>query len=171
MTPGFRVRAAILVVLGAVLGGVLWILIAIAADLERAVPALLVGVLAGAAPRIEPHRNRSTRVIALLATLVGMAIVQYFVVRHSIVTGLVDAGGDRSLPMFLSPASMWFVTFGWLRVYPIDGIFWAISAMAAILLPHRQAAATISLDSPSLTGCSQVRSNPRPPPIPATSGS
>jgi len=85
-------------------------------------------------------------VVALLATLVGMAIVQYFVVRHSIVTELVDAGADRSLPMFLSPASMWFVTFGWLRVYPVDAIFWAISAMAAIVLPHRRAAAPISLD-------------------------
>ena len=147
MTSGFPVRAAILSVLGAVLGAVLWVLIAIAADLERAVPALLVGLFAGAATRIEPHRNRSTQVVALLATLVGMALVQYFVVRHSIVTGLVDAGADRSLPMFLSPASMWFVTFGWLRVYPVDAIFWAISAMAAIVLPRHRAEATIPLDA------------------------
>ena len=146
MTPGFPVRAAILSVLGAVLGAVLWVLIAIAADLERAVPALLVGVFAGAASRIEPHRNRSTQVMALLATVVGMTIVQYFVVRHSIVTGLVDSGADRSVPMFLSASSMWSVTFGWLRVYPVDAIFWAISAAAAFVLPRHRAEATIPLD-------------------------
>ena len=135
MTPAFPVRAALLSVLGAVLGAVLWVLIAIAADLERAYPAILVGLLAGAAPRIEPRRGRPVQILALVMTVVGLAIVQYFVVRHSVVTELVDAGRNRSLPMFLSPAAMWSVTFGWLRVYPIDAVMWVVSAAAAFALP------------------------------------
>jgi len=135
MTPTFPVRAAFLAVLGAVLGAVLWVLIAIAGDLERAFPALLVGLLAGAAPRLEPRRGRSTQMLALLMTMIGLTIVQYFVVRHAVVTELVDAGLNRSLPMFLSPASMWSVTFGWLQVYPVDTIMWALSAAAAFVLP------------------------------------
>ena len=135
MTPTFPVRAAILTTLGAVLGAVLWVLIAIAGDLERALPALLIGGLAGTAPRIEPHRGRPVQILALVLTLIGLTIVQYFVIRHSVVTELVDAGLDRSLPMFLSPAAMWSVTFGWLKVYPIDALMWALSATAAFVLP------------------------------------
>ena len=147
MTPVFPVRAALLSVLGAVLGAILWVLIAIAADLERAIPALLVGLLAGAAPRIEPRRGRPVQVLALVLTVAGLTIVQYFVVRHSVVTELVDAGRDRSLPMFLSPAAMWSVTFGWLRVYPVDALMWALSAVAGFLLPRQSADEVVPLET------------------------
>ena len=135
MRTSFPTRAALLGVLGALLGATLWVLIAIAADLERAIPAILVGVFAGAATRIEPRRGRPAQIVALVVTLIGLIAVQYFVVRHAVVTELVDAGRDRSIPMLLSPASMWSVTFGWLRVYPIDIVFWVTSATAAFLLP------------------------------------
>jgi hypothetical protein len=68
-------------------------------------------------------------------TLLGLIVVQYFVVRHAVVNELVDAGRNRSIPMFLSPGSMWFVTFGWLRVYPVDALLWAVSAGVAFVLP------------------------------------
>jgi hypothetical protein len=135
MTPAFPVRAALLSVLGAVLGAILWVLIAIAGDLERAFPALLVGGMAGAAARIEPRRGRPVQILALITTVIGLIVVQYFVVRHSVVTELVDAGRNRSVPMFLSPTSMWSVTFGWLRVYPVDALMWVSSAAAAFVLP------------------------------------
>ncbi len=51
------------------------------------------------------------------------------------VNALVDAGRDRSIPMFLSPASMWSVTFAWLRTYPLDILFWVVSVTAAFVLP------------------------------------
>mgnify|MGYP001818718402 CR=1 FL=1 len=147
MTPAFPVRAALLSVLGAVLGAVLWVLIAIAADLERAYPAILVGLLAGAAPRIEPRRGRPVQILALVMTVIGLAIVQYFVVRHSVVTELVENGRNRSLPMFLSPAAMWSVTFGWLRVYPIDAVMWVVSAAAAFALPRLSADEVVPLEA------------------------
>ena len=147
MTPAFPVRAALLSVLGAVLGAVLWVLIAIAADLERAYPAILVGLLAGAAPRIEPRRGRPVQILALVMTVIGLVIVQYFVVRHSVVTELVENGRNRSLPMFLSPAAMWSVTFGWLRVYPIDAVMWVVSAAAAFALPRLSADEVVPLEA------------------------
>ncbi|MBT8164798.1 MAG: hypothetical protein KJO97_04540 [Acidimicrobiia bacterium] len=147
MTPAFPVRAALLSVLGAVLGAVLWVLIAIAADLERAYPAILVGLLAGAAPRIEPRRGRPVQILALVMTVIGLVIVQYFVVRHSVVTELVENGRNRSLPMFLSPAAMWSVTFGWLRVYPIDAVMWVVSAAAAFALPRLPADEVVPLEA------------------------
>ncbi|MBT8193273.1 MAG: hypothetical protein HKO63_04275 [Acidimicrobiia bacterium] len=147
MTPAFPVRAALLSVLGAVLGAVLWVLIAIAADLERAYPAILVGLLAGAAPRIEPRRGRPVQILALVMTVIGLVIVQYFVVRHSVVTELVENGRNRSLPMFLSPAAMWSVTFGWLRVYPIDAVVWVVSAAAAFALPRLTADEVVPLEA------------------------
>lgn len=131
----FPTRAVLLSLLGATLGASLWLLIAIAANLEQAVPALLVGVIAGAAPRIEPRRGLPTQLFALAATLVGLIVVQYFVVRHAVVNELVDTGRDRSIPLFLSPAAMWSATFGWLRAYPLDVVFWAVSATAAFVLP------------------------------------
>jgi hypothetical protein len=133
MYSTFPVRAVLLSVFGALLGSTLWVLIAVAADLERAIPALLVGVFAGAATRIEPARGRSAQLASLAATLVGLTVAQYFVVRHGVVTGL--AGADTSIPLLLSPGSMWSATFGWLRVYPIDIVFWAVSVAAAVLLP------------------------------------
>lgn len=135
MNGSFPYRAALLSLIGAALGSTLWLLIAIAGDLERAVPALLVGLMAGGATRLEPRRGRATQLIALLLTIAGLTIVQYLAVRHSVVTDLVDAGTDRSVPMLLSPSSMWSVTFGWLRVYPIDAVFWILSATAAFALP------------------------------------
>jgi hypothetical protein len=131
----FPTRAVLLSLLGAVLGASLWLLIAIAANLEQAVPAVLVGVLAGAATRIEPRRGPPTQLMALAATLVGLIVVQYFVVRHAVVNELVDTGRDRSVPMLLSPAAMGSVTFGWLRAFPLDIVFWAVSGAAAFLLP------------------------------------
>jgi hypothetical protein len=131
----FPYRAALLSLIGAALGSTLWVLIAIAGDLERAVPALLVGLMAGGATRLEPRRGRVIQLTALVLTLAGLTIVQYLVVRHSVVTDLVNSGVDRSVPMLLSPASMWSVTFGWLRVYPVDAVFWILSAAAAFALP------------------------------------
>lgn len=131
----FPSRAVALSLLGAVLGSLLWVLTAISGDLERAFPALLIGLFAGAAPRLEPDRGRVVQVLALAFTLVGLVVVQYFVVRHAVVTDLVAMGRDRSIPMFLSPASTVFVTFGWLRVYPIDAMLWAASAVLAFVLP------------------------------------
>lgn len=135
MNASFPYRAAVLSLLGAALGSVLWVLIAIAGDLERAIPALLVGIFAGAATRLAPRRGLPAQVVALTFTLVGLVIVQYLVVRHAVVTELVESGADRSVPMLLSPASIWFVTFGWLRVYPADAAFWILSAIAAFTLP------------------------------------
>jgi hypothetical protein len=135
MDASFPIRAALLSLIGAVLGASLWLLIATAANLESAVPALLVGVFAGAATRIEPRRGPPTQLIALAATLTGLFVVQYFVVRQAVAAELVAAGRDQSIPMFLSPASMWSVTFGWLGVYPLDIAFWAASGAAAFLLP------------------------------------
>jgi len=135
MTAPFPYRAALLSLFGAALGSILWVLIAIAGDLERAIPALLVGIFSGAATRLTPKRGRPAQLLALTFTIIGLAIVQYLVVRHAIVTQLVETGDGRSVPMLLSPASMWFVTFGWLRVYPADAIFWVLSAALAFLLP------------------------------------
>lgn len=135
MRPSFPIRAVLLSGLGALLGSSLWLLIAIAANLERAIPAVLVGVLAGAATRIEPNRGLPTQLASLAVTLIGLTIVQYLVVRHAVVNELVETGQDRSIPLLLSPGSMWSVTFGWLRVYPIDIVPWAVSAAAAFLLP------------------------------------
>ena len=135
MGPTFPLRAVMLSLLGAVIGSLLWVLTAISADLERALPALLVGVFAGTAPRLEPVRGRAVQVAALIFTLLGLIVVQYFVVRHAVVTELVETGRDRSIPMFLSPASMANVTFSWLRVYPADGLLWAMSAALAFTLP------------------------------------
>ena len=146
MTSTFPLRAALLSGLGAVLGAVLWVLIAIAADLERTFPAILIGVLAGAAPRLEPRRGRSVQILALSMTFIGLAVVQYFVVRHSVVTELVEAGRNRSLPMFLTPAAMWSVTTGWLRVYPIDAFFWLISLAAGYLLPYQSTDEVVPLE-------------------------
>ena len=136
MDESFPARAVLLALLGAVLGSTLWLLIAIAANLDQAIPAVLVGVMAGAATRLEPRRGRPAQIVALVATIIGLIIVQYFVVRHAVVNDLVAAGRDRSLPMFLSPASMWSVTFGWLRTYPLDLVLWVTSATAAFLLPQ-----------------------------------
>jgi len=135
MDTSFPTRAVLLSLLGAILGSSLWLLIAIAANFEQAFPALLVGVMAGAATRIEPRRGRTVQLMAMVATIVGLIVAQYLVVRHAVVNELVDTGGDRSIPMLLSPASMWSVTFGWLRSYPLDIVFWAASGAAAFLLP------------------------------------
>ena len=132
----YPLRAFILSVIGALIGGALWLLIAIAADLERAIPAILVGVLAGAATRLEPFtRGLAAQVFSVIVALLVIVIVQYFVVRHAVVEDLVAAGRDRSIPMLLSIEGMWRVTFGWLRTYPVDLIPWAVSLAAAFLLP------------------------------------
>lgn len=135
MDSSFPIRAVLLALLGAILGSSLWLLIAIAANLDQAIPAVLIGVMAGAATRLEPRRGPPAQLVALIATVIGLIVVQYFVVRHAVVNGLVEAGRDRSIPMFLSPASMWSVTFGWLRTYPLDVLFWVVSATAAFVLP------------------------------------
>lgn len=135
MGPPFPIRAVMLSLLGAAIGSMLWVLTAIAADLERAVPALLVGAFAGAAPRLETQRGRVVQLAAFAFTLLGLIVVQYFVVRHAVVTELVATGRDRSIPMFLSPGSAIFVTFGWLRVYPLDALVWALSAGMSLALP------------------------------------
>jgi len=135
MRTSFPIRAVLLSVFGALIGSSLWLLIAIAANLERSIPALLVGVMAGAATRVEPRRGLPTQLFSLLVTLIGLAIAQYFVIRHAVVNELVDAERDRSIPIFLSPGSTWSVTFGWLRTYPVDIVSWAASAAAAFLLP------------------------------------
>lgn len=135
MAAAIPSRAVALSAFGAALGSLLWVLTAIAADLERAIPAVLIGLFAGAAPRLEPHRGRITRVVAVVLTVVGLVVVQYFVLRHAVVTDLVATGRDRSIPMFLSPGSMAFVTFGWLRVYPVDALLWLVSAALAFMLP------------------------------------
>ncbi len=132
----YPIRAFVLSFIGAVSGGVLWLLIAIAADLERAIPAILVGVMSGAATRLEIfNRGRPAQLFSLCITGAVMVIVQYFVIRHAIVGDLVDAGDDRSVPMLLSLDGMWRVTFGWLKVYPVDLISWAAGLGAAFLLP------------------------------------
>lgn len=132
----YPIRASLLSLIGAAIGGTVWLLIAIAADLERAIPALLVGILAGAATRLEPfNRGRPAQTFSVLVTLLVMIIVQYFVARHAVVGDLVDAGQSRSVPLLLSFEGMWRVTFGWLRVYPVDLISWAVGLGAAFLLP------------------------------------
>ncbi|MDH3607400.1 MAG: hypothetical protein OER12_10455, partial [Acidimicrobiia bacterium] len=68
-------------------------------------------------------------------TLIGLTVVQYLVVRYAIVTDRVDQDLSRSANLFLSPAAMWKVTFGWLRVYPLNIIPWVVSAVAAFWLP------------------------------------
>jgi hypothetical protein len=135
MDTSFPIRAVLLSLVGAVLGASLWLLIAISANLEQAVPALLIGVMAGAATRIEPRRGPPVQIIALIATAVGLIVAQYFIVRHAVVNELVDTGRNRSIPILLSPAAMWSVTFGWLRAYPLNIALWAASATAAFLLP------------------------------------
>ena len=135
MDPPFPIRASLLSILGAILGGTLWMLIAIAADLERAVPALLVGLLAGAATRLEPLRGGRAQVVAVVATVITLTVVQYVVVRHAVVNELVGTGVDRSISLLLDPGSMLNVTFSWLRIYPIDAVIWALSLAAAYLLP------------------------------------
>ena len=132
----YPIRAYILSFIGALLGGALWLLIAIAADLDRAIPAILVGVLAGAATRLEPfNRGRPAQVFSAIAALIVMTVIQYFVVRHSVVEIFVADGENRSIPLLLSFNDMWRVTFGWLRVNPLDIIPWAVSLGAAFLLP------------------------------------
>ncbi len=132
----YPIRAFVLSFIGALIGGALWLLIAIAADLERAIPAILVGVLAGAATRLEPfNRGPAAQVFSVIVTLLVMVIIQYFVVRQAVVGDLVSAGRDRSIPFLLSFEGMWRVTFGWLRTYPVDLISWAAGLMAAFLLP------------------------------------
>lgn len=135
MAASFPYRAVLLSILGAVMGSILWVLIAIAGDVDRAIPALLIGIFAGTAPRLEPRRDERVRLVAIMLTLVGLVVVQYFVLRHAVVTELVETGRDRSIPMFLSPGAMWSVTFGWLRIYPIDALLWAFSLAAAAVLP------------------------------------
>lgn len=134
MSP-FPIRALLLAVTGALLGSVLWVLIDIAGNWESSFPALLVGVFAGAATRIEPRRGPTAQVAALIVTLIGMTVVQYLVVRYAIVTDRVDQDLSRSADLFLSPAAMWKVTFGWLWVYPLNIIPWVVSAAAAFWLP------------------------------------
>lgn len=131
----FPLRAVLLGIAGAVLGSVLWVLIGIAGNLESSAPAILVGVFAGAATRIEDRRGRPAQVAALIATVIGLTIVQYFVVRYAIVSDRVDADLRRSADLFLSPDAMWRVTFGWLRVYPTNILPWVASAVAAFFLP------------------------------------
>ena len=131
MSSSLPLRAVVLSLLGAAIGGSLWILTAISADLERALPALLIGIFAGLAPRLETERGRLVQVSALVFTIVGLVVVQYFVVRHAIVSDLVD----QSVPVLLSPGSMAFVTFGWLRVYPIDALLWVVTGALAFVLP------------------------------------
>ena len=132
----YSIRAFLLTFAGALVGGALWLLIAIAADLERAIPAILVGILAGAATRVQQFdHGRAAQIFALIITLLLLVVIQYFVVRQTIVGDLADAGQDRSIPMLLSIDGMWRVTFGWLRVYPVDLISWAVSLAAAYLLP------------------------------------
>ena len=132
----YPIRAFMLSSIGALIGGTLWLLIAIAADLERAIPAIAVGVLAGAATRLEPfNRGLAAQVFSVVVTLLVMVIIQYFVVRHAVVEVFVTNGQDRSVPILLSFGDMWRVTFGWLRVYPVDLISWAVSLGAAFLLP------------------------------------
>lgn len=132
----YPIRAFVLSFMGAVTGGALWLLIAIAANLERAIPAILVGVLSGAATRLELfNRGRAAQVFSFSITLFVLIVIQYFVVRQAIVGELVDAGENRSVPMLLSLDGMWRVTFGWLRVYPVDVISWAAALGAAFLLP------------------------------------
>jgi hypothetical protein len=135
MDGSFPTRAVLLALLGAALGSTLWLLIAIAANLDQAIPAVLVGVMAGAATRLEPRRGWPAQIVALVATFIGLIVIQYFVVRHAVVNDLADAGRNRSIPMFLSPASMWSVTFGWLRTYPLDVVLWVTSVTAAFVLP------------------------------------
>ncbi len=137
MKAPFPARAALLGVMGALLGSILWLLIAIAGNLERAIPAILVGVFGGVATRIEPRRGRPAQVVTLVATLIGLTVVQYFVVRYSIITERAGLGIDRSAPVLLAPAAMWSVTFGWLRVFPVDVVFWVVSAALAYWLPGR----------------------------------
>lgn len=140
----YPIRAFSLSLLGALIGGTLWLLIAIAANLERAIPAILVGVLAGAATRLEPfHRGRAAQVFSVAMTLLVLVVIQYFVIRHAVVGDLVDDGLNRSAPMFLSFDSMWRVTFGWLRVYPVDLISWVVALGAAFVLPAGLAAGGI----------------------------
>ena len=136
MSPSRDLRAVMLALFGAVIGSLLWALTAISADLERAVPALLVGIFAGAFPLLAPDRGNAARLGAILFTVLGLIITQYFVIRHAVVTELVETGGNRSIPMFLSPGSMAFVTFGWLRVYLVDAAFWAGAVLFAALLPR-----------------------------------
>lgn len=136
MRTSFPIRALLLSLSGALIGSLLWLLIAEAANLERAIPAILIGVFAGAAARLEPHRGMPTQLVSLAITLIGLTVVQYLVVRRAVVNDLADAGLVQSIPMLLSPGSMWSVTFGWLRVYPVDILFWAVSAAAAFLLPR-----------------------------------
>ncbi len=136
MRTSFPIRAALLSLFGALVGSSLWLLIASVANLERAIPAVLIGVFAGAATRVESHRGLSAQLVSLVITLIGLAVVQYLVVRRAVVHDVVDAGLDQSIPLFLSPGSMWSVTFGWLRVYPVDILFWALSAATAFLLPR-----------------------------------
>ncbi len=136
MRTSFPIRAVLLSVSGALIGSLLWLLIAGAANLERAIPAILVGVFAGAAARLEPHRGMPTQLVSFVITLIGLTVVQYLVVRQAVVNDLADAGLDQSIPMLLSPGSMWSVTFGWLRVYPVDILFWALSGATAFLLPR-----------------------------------
>lgn len=134
MSP-FPVRAVVLGVAGATLGSILWVLIAIAGNLERSFPAILVGVFAGILTRIVPRRGRPAQIVTSVATVIGMIVVQYFVVRHAMITDQVDLGLNRSTDVFLSPAAMWRVTFGWLRVYPLDIVPWVVSATAGFALP------------------------------------
>ncbi len=132
----YPIRAFVLSFIGALIGGALWLLIAIAADLERAIPAILVGVLAGAATRLESfNRGPAAQVFSVIVTLLVMVIIQYFVVRQAVIGDLVSAGRDRSIPLLLSFEGMWRITFGWLSTYPVDLISWAAGLMAAFLLP------------------------------------
>lgn len=131
----FPLRAVALGFIGAVLGSTLWVLIAIAANLEHSYPAILVGAFAGTVTRIEPQRDRRAQIAALAFTVIGMTIIQYFVVRHTIITDRIELGLSRSTGVFLDPAGMWRVTFGWLRIYPLNAVAWAVSATAAFLLP------------------------------------
>ena len=136
MGLSLNLRAVMLSLFGAVLGSLLWALTAISADLERALPALLVGIFAGAFPLLAPDRGPAVRIFAIVFTLLGLVVTQYFVVRHSVVTELVESGADRSIPMFLSPGSTAFVTFGWLRVYPVDALLWVVAAAFAAAVPR-----------------------------------
>jgi hypothetical protein len=120
----------------AALGGMaLWLVFA-ALGVERAYPALLLGLGVGLATRAgASYLWPAIQGLSTGITAFALVLGQYLAVRQAVADDLRALGHVGGVPWILAPDAMLEITFSWLGLYPLDIVFWVGALAIAWLVP------------------------------------
>jgi hypothetical protein len=137
--PALLLRAVLFGLIGAVLGGLVWVGSVVFTEHIFMMLAALVGILVGAGIHLGAGQRRSV-VLALAAALIALftlAASEYFIVRHFSMQQMQAEGFKGDIPLLLPFRDMIDVVIDSLRFEPVNLAYWLAAVAIAFMIPFR----------------------------------